>query len=61
MQQYSLGLWDRAFSFLLITNQTIMKTQQTTISEVICLKEYIAPKDSLYIIHCYTFNAANQI
>ena len=34
MQQLSLGLWDRAFSFLLITNQTHMKTQQTTIAEV---------------------------
>ncbi len=30
----SLGFWSRAFSFLLITNQTLMKTQQTTISEV---------------------------
>jgi DNA repair protein RadC len=30
----SLGLCYRAFSFLSITNQTQMKTQQTTISEV---------------------------
>ena len=30
----SLGLWNRAFSFLLITNQTNMKPQQTTIAEV---------------------------
>ena len=27
MQHNSLGLWDRAFSFLLINNQTIMKTE----------------------------------
>jgi DNA repair protein RadC len=31
---YSLGLWDRAFSFLLVTNHIQMKTQQTTIAEV---------------------------
>jgi DNA repair protein RadC len=34
MQLVDLGLWNQAFSFLLITNQTYMKTQQTTISEV---------------------------
>jgi DNA repair protein RadC len=34
MQHSSLGLWDRALSFLIITNKTFMKTQQTTIDEV---------------------------
>ena len=34
MQLLSLGLWTRAFLFLLIINQINMKTQQTTISEV---------------------------
>jgi DNA repair protein RadC len=31
---FSLGLWDRAFSFLIIINQSNMKTHQTTIAEV---------------------------
>jgi len=30
MQFYCLGIWDQAFSFLLITNQINIKTQQIT-------------------------------
>jgi len=34
MQLISLGLWGQTLSFLLITNQTHIKTQLTTIAEI---------------------------